>query len=158
VLRERESAGAFGEVMEGTIDRAQPDDLADLLRLLEQNHLPTDGLRDHLTTALVARENGEIVGSAALEVYADGVLLRSVAVAPSLQRRGLGHRLTAAAIRLAEDLHARTVYLLTTTAEGFFPKFGFVRIQRTDVPESVQASIEFRSACPSSAVVMRRLL
>ena len=47
---------------------------------------------------------------------------------------------------------------LTTTAERFFPKFGFEGIARSDVPPSVQASIEFTSACPSSAMVMRKTL
>ena len=47
---------------------------------------------------------------------------------------------------------------LTTTAERFFPRFGFERITRDDVPASVQASIEFREACPASATVMRRWL
>jgi amino-acid N-acetyltransferase len=47
---------------------------------------------------------------------------------------------------------------LTTTAERYFPKFGFERIERNDVPASVQASVEFTSACPSSAIVMRKPL
>jgi len=140
------------------IDRAQPGDLNDLIRLLEQNQLPIDGLHHHLGTALVARQNGQLVGSAALEMYPDGALLRSVAVAPELHGRGLGHDLTDAAIRLAREFHAPAVYLLTTTAEHFFPKFGFERIGRSDVPASVQTSIEFTSACPSSATVMRRTL
>ena len=50
------------------------------------------------------------------------------------------------------------VFLLTTTAERFFPKFGFEQIARDDVPPSVQASVEFRSACPASAIVMRKRL
>jgi phosphinothricin acetyltransferase len=134
-------------VRHATIDRARPDDVADLLRLLEQNQLPTAGIRDHLTTALVA-----------LEVYPEGALLRSVAVAPALQRRGLGRQLTDAAIRLAQELRVPAMYLLTTTAETFFPKFGFERMARADVPLSVQASVEFTSACPSTATVMRKRL
>ena len=61
------------------------------------------------------------MGSAALELYADGALLRSVAVAPQWQGRGLGHALTDAAIRLARDRHVPAIYLLTTTAERFSP-------------------------------------
>jgi amino-acid N-acetyltransferase len=141
-----------------SIERARPEDVDALLRLLEQNHLPTAGFRDHLATALVARRDGGVVGSAALEIYPDGALLRSVAVAPDLQRRGLGHDLGEAAIRLARELHAPALYLLTTTAEGFFPKLGFERIARSEVPASVQTSIEFTSACPSSATVMRKTL
>jgi len=141
-----------------TIERAQPADAPAILALLEQNHLPPDGLADHMATAIVARDDGRVVGSAALETYEDGALLRSVAVAPPLQHQGLGRELIGAALRLASDLRAPAVYLLTTTAEQYFPKFGFERIARADVPPSVQASVEFTSACPSSAVVMRRAL
>ena len=140
------------------IDRARPDDAEEVLHLLAQNQLPLDGLRDHLATTLVARENGHVVGSAALEVYPEGALLRSVAVAAARQGQGLGHQLTDAAIRLATDLEVPALFLLTTTAERYFPKFGFERIARTDVPATVQTSIEFTSACPSTAAVMRKPL
>jgi amino-acid N-acetyltransferase len=50
------------------------------------------------------------------------------------------------------------VFLLTTTAERFFPRFGFEEIARDEVPASVQASVEFQSACPASAIVMRKRL
>jgi amino-acid N-acetyltransferase len=140
------------------IERARAGDADAVLQLLEQNHLPPDGLRDHLATTLVARDSGNVVGSAALEVYPEGALLRSVAVAPQRQGQGLGHDLTQAAIRLAQDLHVPAIYLLTTTADAYFPQFGFERIARGDVPASVQASIEFTSACPSSATVMRKSL
>jgi amino-acid N-acetyltransferase len=140
------------------IEPARPEDAQDVLRLLEQNHLPLDGLLEHLATTVVARHNGQIIGSAALEVYAEGALLRSVAVAPEAQGRGLGHALTGAAIRMAEAAGAPAIYLLTTTAEQFFPKFGFERIARHDVPATVLASIEFVSACPASAAVMRKPL
>jgi amino-acid N-acetyltransferase len=66
--------------------------------------------------------------------------------------------LTEAALKVAKDHGSRTAFLLTTTAENFFPKLGFERMSRDDVPASVQASIEFRSACPASAVVMRKPL
>jgi amino-acid N-acetyltransferase len=142
-------------IVTARIDAATPDDLPMVFALLEQNHLPVDGLRDHLGTTLVARGHGRIVGSAALETYADGVLLRSVAVAPELQHRGVGHQLTSAALHLARTLRARAVYLLTTTGENYFPRFGFERIERRDVPPGVQQSVEFTAACPASAVVMR---
>ena len=144
--------------MRTQIEPARPEDADDVCRLLEPNHLPVDGLQDHLATTLVARENGKIIGSAALEVYTDGALLRSVAVAPEAQGQGLGHRLTEAAVRMAAAVNVPGIYLLTTTAERFFPRFGFERIARTDVPATVQASIEFTSACPASAVVMRKSL
>ena len=138
------------------IEAANDGDLPAVLALLRQNRLPLDGVADHRETMVVARQDGRVVGTAALELYADGALLRSVAVDPPLQGQGLGHELTNAALRMAIGLDIRTVFLLTTTAERFFPKFGFERIQRDDVPDSVRASVEFTAACPETAVVMRK--
>jgi amino-acid N-acetyltransferase len=129
-----------------------------ILALLERSGLPTVGLTDHLANAVVARRDGHIVGSAALEVYADGALLRSVAVDATERGRGLGQRLTHYALTHARDRQISDVYLLTTTAAGFFPRFGFREISRVEVPASVQQSVEFRSACPASAIVMRARL
>ncbi len=109
-------------------------------------------------STLVARLDGRIVGTADLEMYRDGALLRSVAVAPDVQRKGIGHQLTDAALALAHELGAPAVYLLTTTAEHFFPRFGFERIPRSHIPVSVQASVEFTTACCASAVAMEKIL
>ena len=140
------------------IEAAAERDLPQIHSLLERLNLPLGGVDEHLPTMLVAREGDEIVGTAALELYADGALLRSVAVEPAFQGKQLGHRLTDAALRLATTYGASTVFLLTTTAERFFPKFGFEQIGRDRVPRSVQRSAQFQSACPASAIVMRKQL
>jgi amino-acid N-acetyltransferase len=140
------------------IESAMERDLPEIRALLERLHLPLDDVDEHLPTMLVAREGEQIVGTAGLELYADGALLRSVAVAPHQQGRQLGHQLTDAALHLASTHGATTVFLLTTTAERFFPKFGFEPIDRDQVPLSVRESVEFQSACPASAIVMRKQL
>lgn len=144
--------------MPTTIGRIAPDEVDDVLRLLAENHLPAEGLHDHLATTFVARHDGQIVGSAALEIYPGGALLRSVAVAPTRQHTGLGRQLTEAAIGVAQERGIPAIYLLTTTAERYFPRFGFEPIPRVEVPSDVQTSVEFTSACPSSATVMRKRL
>lgn len=136
------------------IERAAPDDFPAVLGLLEASHLPTDGLPGRHVSALVAREDGEVVASAALEVYRDGALLRSVAVREGHRGRGLGGRMTQAALDLAAELGAPAVYLLTTTAAAFFPRFGFAPLTREAVPGGVKASVEFTTACPASAAVL----
>jgi len=138
-----------------TLEPASDADLTPILALLEHTGLPPDGLRDHLATTLVARSDQAIVGCAALELYGAAALLRSVAVEPSHQGQGLGQQLTQAALDLARQHGAREVYLLTTTAGAFFPRFGFEPVTRADVPDAVQQSVEFTSACPVSALVMR---
>ena len=144
--------------MTHAVQAARPDDFDGISELLRDNKLPTDGLREHLATALVVRDADTIVGSAALEVYEDGALLRSVAVAPGSRNSGLGQKLTDAAIELARARGVPALYLLTTTADRYFPRFGFERMDRSGVPAGVQRSVEFTSACPASAIVMRRVL
>jgi len=144
--------------MDFEIEPARSSDLADLLALLEASGLPQVGLSDHIATTLVARDNGHIVGSAALELYGAAALLRSVVVVPALHGRRLGERLVRSALALARQRGVATVYLLTETAAGFFPRFGFQPIQRAEVAPAVQQSIEFTSACPASAQPMRLVL
>jgi|SRR5688572_8573022 len=138
------------------IASATANDLPAVQALLTRHNLPLADLTSHIATMVVARDAGRVVGVAALELYAGGALLRSVAVDPAAQGRRIGHQLTEAALHLAGERSVDAVFLLTTTAETFFPRFGFERISRAEVPDSVQASVEFASACPASAVVMRK--
>jgi amino-acid N-acetyltransferase len=59
-----------------------------------------------------------------------------------------------AALALARSHHVKQVYLLTETAEGFFSRLGFEPVDRATVDSAVQQSVEFTTACPSSAVAM----
>jgi amino-acid N-acetyltransferase len=133
---------------------ARQEELPDILALLDECELPKEGLAPHLSTTLVARDGNQIVGSSALEMYEEFALLRSVAVKPPFRGHGLGRRLTRAALDLAEHHQVRAVYLLTETAEAFFPKLGFKPIPRSDVPEKVQRSAEFTTLCPISCKAM----
>ena len=63
-----------------------------------------------------------------------------------------------AALAEAAAAGTRDIYLLTTTAGGYFPRFGFTVVSRADVPASVQASVEFTTACPNTATVMHARL
>jgi len=136
------------------VERATPADLPAILALLTGSGLPHDGLAEHIETALVARAGSEVVGSVALELYGEAALLRSVAVAEALRGQGLGRKLTEAALQLAREHGVRRLYLLTTTAEGYFPHFGFMPIARSEVAPAVQVSAEFTGACPDSAAVL----
>ena len=121
-----------------TIAPASREDVTAVEQLLEMNDLPTAGLREHWETTIVARDADRIVGSAALEPYRESALLRSVAVEPSMHGRGLGHELIRAALEMAKARGVDAIYLLTTTADGFFKKFGFERMTRSDVPLEVR--------------------
>jgi len=58
----------------------------------------------------------------------------------------------------AEARGLRALYLLTTTAERYFPSFGFTTVPRAEVPEQVKATEQFRESCPASATVMAKPL
>lgn len=142
------------------IERAYVKDILEIHELLVRSNLPLDGFDQHIGTTVVAwAEHGngprQIVGNATLEVYGRYALLRSVAVDEKLRGQGLGQRLTQAALDLARELGVRGVYLLTETAAGFYPRFGFEQVGREDVPTELMQSAEFTTACPTSATVMR---
>ena len=137
---------------------AVPGDLPAVERLLTASGLPLDGVAEALSAFVIAEAEGALVGVAGLEVCCDNALLRSVAVEPAWRSHGVGRALVTRVISDAEARGLRALYLLTTTAERYFPSFGFLEVSRDQVPEDVRATAEFRSACPASATVMERPL
>jgi N-acetylglutamate synthase-like GNAT family acetyltransferase len=148
------SARLSDEVTVARVRAAGARELAAMEALLASSSLPTEGVAERLGDFLVAEAAGEVVGLAGLERHGPDGLLRSVAVSPSWRGRGLGVALTEGVLEHARTLGLRAVYLLTTTAEDYFPRHGFRRIERDAVPEGVASSAEFRELCPASAVVM----
>ena len=117
--------------------------------------LPLAGAEPHVEAFVVATRGDAVVGCAGLERHGTAALLRSVAVAPAARGTGLGVALVEAAVARARASGVHTLALLTTTAERFFPRFGFRVVPRAALPESLHASEELRGACPASAVAMR---
>jgi len=136
---------------------ADPADLAAIEELLTASSLPLDGVRNALEGFVVAQSGERLVGVAGLEVCCDNALLRSVAVLPEWRSQGLGRALVTRVISDAEARGIHALYLLTTTAERYFPSFGFRQIAREDVPGDIRETGEFQSACPASATVMCRV-
>jgi len=140
------------------IAHAVESDLPEILTLLKQSALPTAGIERHIETTLVARVASALTGCAAVEVYGEAGLLRSVAVDAGHRGEGLGEALTKAALELARKRGVRNIYLLTTTARHFFPRFGFTAIPRAELDPALEQSEELRGACPASALAMRASL
>jgi amino-acid N-acetyltransferase len=141
------------------IRRAKNADLQAVSALLETAKLPLDGVAESFENFVVAEGNWiDIVGAAGLEVYGRFSLLRSVVVAPGWQGYGVGRALTGEILSRARARNIDEVFLLTTTAENFFPSFGFQRIERADLPPELEQSAELTGACPASATVMKLAL
>ncbi|WP_082579960.1 arsenic resistance N-acetyltransferase ArsN2 [Pelomonas sp. Root1444] len=122
--------------------------------LLLANKLPTEGAQAHLSTYLLATHNGEVIGCAGAEVYGSVALLRSVAVAPGLQKQGIGRLLVERLLQEAAARDIATLYLLTVTAPEYFAQYGFKRIKSEAAPAALKASAEFQGACPACAALM----
>ena len=145
------------EVREAALRAATQRDLPAIEALLVSSGLPTAGIAEALRGFVVAEseEDKRIVGVVGLEDCGrEYALLRSAAVEPEWRGTGLGRRLVTHVIADAESRGLKALYLLTTTAERYFPSFGFVRTQRDTVPDEIKQSVEFREACPASATVM----
>jgi amino-acid N-acetyltransferase len=134
---------------------AKSSDLEAVEALLLASALPLDGVALALPSFFVADDAGSIVGVAGLEVHDGHALLRSVAVAPDWRSRGLGRTLVERVIDEANARGLQAIHLLTTTADRYFPSFGFTTITRDEVPAALRDSEEFTTACPASATVMR---
>jgi amino-acid N-acetyltransferase len=133
---------------------ASSADLESVFSLLDRSGLPTAGVADNFSQFLVAEADGRLVGVVGLELYGESALLRSAAVEESWRGSGVGRVLVERALDLARERGIEDVYLLTTTAENYFPKFGFVCVCRDEVAQGIRSSVEFQTACPASATVM----
>jgi len=132
--------------------------LGELCALLASAGLPAGDLSvEHLPLFRLAtvRED-RLVGAVGLELAGAAALLRSLAVAPELRGGGLGQALVDAALELAKERGVAEVWLLTTTADRFFERLGWRRVERASAPAGIRATAEFASICPASSVCMVR--
>lgn len=135
--------------------RARTSDAPSVRRLLRGCNLPEDGIEDQFAESfLVAENDGELIGVAAIEEYGSTGLLRSVAVVEACRSRAVGEHLVAECLDQARRRGLTEVYLLTLDAQEYFESFGFAVIDRDRVPAEVAASREFDSICPATATAM----
>jgi N-acetylglutamate synthase-like GNAT family acetyltransferase len=115
----------------------------------------SDAAVDEAAAWLVVRGDGRIVGTAGVETYGDVGLLRSVAVDPIVRGSGVGASLVAAAVDRARERGLSDLYLLTETADRWFPRFGFKPVERSGLPPAIAGCRQATEACAGTAVAMR---
>lgn len=125
--------------------RARGADVPAIEALLTAERLPPQGLSEHPGSFFVLEDEGRVIGSAGVEVYGEAALLRSVVVAPELRGRGLGERLTEAALAEAKKRGARRVYLFTFRAADFFARYGFREVSVEDFESAMGGSFQVRA-------------
>jgi arsenite methyltransferase len=137
-----------------SLRNAQANDWPQIAKLLTVCGLPLTGAESTLDTFTLAVVENQVAAAAAVEIHGEHGLLRSVAVDPAWRGQGLGADIVRAAIALARGRQLHSLTLLTTTAAPYFPRFGFVPVERAAAPAAVQQSAEFQGVCPASAAVM----
>jgi N-acetylglutamate synthase-like GNAT family acetyltransferase len=142
------------DTTEIAIRPAGASDYASVERLLQASSLPTDGVREALHDFFVATVNDRVVGVVGMEYCCEYGLLRSTAVEAEWRGHHVAKRLVERIIAEAESRGVHALYLLTTTAERYFPSFGFTVTSRDTVPAPIRETGEFKGACPASATVM----
>jgi amino-acid N-acetyltransferase len=135
-----------------------PDESA-VKQLLSESGLPVaDITAQHLQHFFGCGSGQELEGLVGLELYGEVALLRSLAVAAAHRSAGLGSRLVAHAERYAQDHGVKSLYLLTTTAESFFLRRGYIKIPREEAPAAIMSTKEFAGICPLSSAFMVKQL
>lgn len=85
----------------------------------------------------VAEHRGQVIGCGALHVlWADLGEVRTVAVAPSMTGRGIGHAVVDKLLNVARELQLQRLFVLTFETE-FFARHGFTEIEGTPVTAEV---------------------
>jgi amino-acid N-acetyltransferase len=125
--------------------------------LLQAQDLPVADITDeHLEHFFFVGSDGSPTGLVGLEIYGADALLRSLVVGENAKLKGLGSALVEHAERYAGSKSVRSIYLLTTTAEAFFKRLGYKRVDRSQAPSSIERTREFASLCPASSAFMAK--
>lgn len=133
---------------------ANEKDEGPVKNLLLEASLPHQDISTHLGHFLLAKSNDTLIGVVGLEVHGEFGLLRSLAVASPYRGKGIGMVLCKRILAYAHLQGIKELYLFTMTAENFFAKLGFIKIDRENIPKEIQDTEEFQTLCPSTAICM----
>ena len=93
-----------------------------------------ENLRDYF---VYIDDGGEVIGSAAIHImWEDLAEVRSLAVRDGHMRKGVGTQLVEACISEAIVLGIARIFALTYKPE-FFEKLGFVRVDKSELPQKI---------------------
>lgn len=107
---------------------------ADRRIVLPRTH---DQICERLRDFLVAEDGGAIVGCCALHIWsADLAEVRSLAVAESHWKRGIGRRMVERGMEEARAIGVSRVFALTYQPE-FFERLGFARVPKERFPHKI---------------------
>ncbi len=104
------------------------------------------------------RLNSVLIAVIGLEMFGKDGLLRSLAVSETYRGQHLAQRLVQFAEHYALEHGITTLYLLTTTASGFFNKLGYSSASKSEAPQEISETAQFSTLCPESSAFLKRRL
>lgn len=131
-----------------TVRPARTSDVKAIRELVDSYAAPGQMLSKETVTLyesvqefIVAESDGVVVGCGALHVlWEDLAEVRTVAVAQSFHKQGIGHQILRAIIDRAHTVGVKRIFCLTFQTQ-FFGSFGFTEIHGTPVEPDVYAEL-----------------
>lgn len=152
-IRAKKPAHLLVSEQEFTVTLAGQADFAQIHELLQQNGLPTAGV-DPVTGKYYVAKSTELIGVVGTECYGASAMLRSLAVKPQCKKSGVAKALISKALDILKSDAITDVYVITNTAEKYLNRFGFVKVDRSEVPATVLNTSALGDACPASSTHM----
>ena len=130
-------------------------DLDRIKILLKHNNLPFSDCDEQIDNFVVLENQLNLIAIGGIEIYGHHGLMRSFVVAQDQRSKGISKNMFNIIKEKAISLGVTSIYLLTETATEYFEKLGFRVIKRTEVPESIKNTKQYKELCPNSATVMK---
>jgi len=125
-----------------------------ITKLLADNELTSSGVQENLSNFLVADHEG-IIGVIGLEFAGKAVMLRSMVIRHELRKHGIATALVNRSLAISRQSGIKEAYLLTNTAEQFAARWGFYKIQRSEIPDALMKGSALHNFCPASSICMK---
>lgn len=116
--------------------------------------LPTEDIENQGAQFFRFSVDGRSVAYGGLEKHGCNVLLRSLVVLPQEQGKGFGKAAVDWLLNEARTEGATGIFLLTSSAEEYFKRFGFGVITREGAPYSIRSTKQAAALCPATATLM----
>ena len=135
------------------IRKASSSDMDSIRVLLISCELTLAGIED--TEFWTINHSGGIIACVGLETKGKDGLLRSLALSNGFRKSGFGKSLVVFIIQEAKNRSLRNLFLLTSTAKDYFPRFGFYSVSRSDLlGREIMKSKEIE-ACSETCTLMK---
>ena len=141
--------------MDFKIRPATTADFPAIHALLTAANLPVAGVAAANGEYMVADLSGKVAGVLGIEKSAGVALLRSFAVQADFRKRGIGEALVRHVLGQLKFEGISPLFILTNTAEAFAARFGFVKVNREEIPDALLAASALGTACPASSTCMK---